>query len=108
MARWIEAKVQEGKILEYLLSPDHPVGGDKAAFFLAVGYTREEWTRLRDDLLQLAGDGKVMAEHETQYGNKYTVDGSITSPTGRRIDVRTVWISDRPNDLPRLVTAYPR
>ncbi|MGH3682777.1 MAG: DUF6883 domain-containing protein [Natronosporangium sp.] len=37
MARWSEAAVDERKILDYLLAVDHPIGGDKAVFFIAVG-----------------------------------------------------------------------
>lgn len=107
MARWSEAKVEERKILDYLLSTDHPVGGDKAVALLAAGYTREEWLRLRDDLLELARHGGVVAEHQTQFGIKHVVDGVIRSPTGRMMGLRTVWISDGPDDPPRLVTAYP-
>jgi hypothetical protein len=38
VVRWSEAQVDERKILDYLLATDHPVGGDKAAFFATVGY----------------------------------------------------------------------
>ncbi|EUA05429.1 hypothetical protein [Mycobacterium kansasii] len=35
------------------------------------------------------------------------VDGVVESPCGRMVALRTVWISDGPGDVPRLVTAYP-
>lgn len=89
MARWGEAEVTERKILDYLLAVDHPVGRDKAAFFIASGYSRTDWTRLRDDLV-------------------HVVDGVIGAPSGRTIGLRTIWISDGAEDPPRLVTAYPR
>ena len=108
MARWNEAQVTEGKILEYLLSADHPTGKDKAAFFAAVGYSREEWNQLRDDLLGLARAGDVVAETPTEYGMKYVLDGVLQTPVGRAVALRTVWIADEPEDPPRLVTAYPR
>lgn len=108
MARWDEAQVTEAKVLGYLLSTDHPTGADKAAFFRAIGYRRSEWTRLRDDLLGLARQGDVADEEKTTYGVKYVVDGSVKSPSGRTVRLRTVWISDEPDGLPRLVTAYPK
>lgn len=101
------ATVDERKILDYLLAVDHPVGGDKAVFFTAVGYRREEWIRLRDDLLSLAHRGEIVAEQETKFGFKYVVDGVIHTPAGRAVSVRTVWISDGNDGPPRLVTAYP-
>ena len=107
VARWDEARVDERKIVDYLLAADHPGGGDKAAFFMSVGYQREEWTRLRDDLVALARRGGEITEYQTPFGTKYVVDGLIQSPDGRMVVLRTVWISDRPDDPPRLVTAYP-
>jgi len=108
MARWEEAQVAEAKILGYLLSTEQPMGADKAAFFSAIGYTRSEWTRLRDDLIDLARRGDLVSEERTTYGVKYVVDGRLAAPTRRAVGLRTVWISEGPNDAPRLVTAYPR
>ncbi len=107
MVQWSEAKIDERKILDYLLSTDHPVGGDKAAFFSAVGYTRNAWTQLRDDLLEVGRHGETVIKQETQFGRKHVIDGVVQSPNGRMIGLRTVWISDGPDDPPRLVTAYP-
>lgn len=54
MARWNDAEISDRKVVDYLFAEDHPVGADKAAFFAAAGYTREDWTRLRDDLILVA------------------------------------------------------
>ncbi len=108
MVRWSEAEVTQRKVLDYLLAADHPVGGDKAAFFTAIGYTRDDWRRLRDDLLRLARNGKVAAEEQTPFGMKYVVDGEIEAPARRSVGLRTIWISDVAGEPPRLVTAYPR
>lgn len=107
MVRWSEAKIDERKILDYLLATDHPVGGDKAAFFIAVGYSRRAWKQLRKDLVELTEHGEIIAKQETAFGHKYVVDGVVQSPSGRMIGLRTVWISDGPDEPPRLVTAYP-
>jgi hypothetical protein len=107
VAQWNKASVDDRKILDYLLASDHSVGGSKAIFFAAVGYTRAEGTRLRDDLLGLPERGEVVSEQRTPFGVKYVVDGTVQSPTGRMTNLRTVWISDGPDDPPRLVTAYP-
>ena len=42
------------------------------------------------------------------YGQKYEVGGFLQGPTGREAPVVTVWIVLRGEDVPRLVTAYPR
>src|SRR5262245_37672420 len=44
---------------------------------------------------------------ESPHGTKYTLDGRIESPSGGAAMIRTIWIVDRGQDAPRLVTAYP-
>lgn len=34
-------------------------------------------------------------------------EGELETPSGRRLGVRTIWIIDRGQERPRLVTAYP-
>jgi hypothetical protein len=38
---------------------------------------------------------------------KYVVAGRVETPSGKRPLVRTIWIVDRGDVVPRLVTAYP-
>ena len=104
---WENAYIEDEKILSYLLYLEHPVGASKAQFFLSVGYTRPEWTRLRDDLLAIARDGTVTAWVESNFGVKTVIDGSATAPNGTEISIRTVWINNRLDEVERLVTAYP-
>lgn len=49
-----EAQLDPEKIRGYLLSPWHPLGKFKAAFFNELGYTVADWQRLADDLLRHA------------------------------------------------------
>jgi len=48
------ALIDPAKLRDYLLSQLHPVGRFKAAFFIALGYSTDQWEVLRDDLLALA------------------------------------------------------
>jgi hypothetical protein len=48
------AIVQKEKITEYLLNPNHPDNGGKAAFFKAGGYRREEWHALAHSFRKIA------------------------------------------------------
>jgi hypothetical protein len=107
VTRWSEAHIDESKVVDYLLATAHPVGGAKAAFFMSLGYRAEDWTRLRDDLVHIAHTGEVIAVDATGYGLKTIVDGVVESPCGRMVTLRTVWISDGPGGVPRLVTADP-
>jgi hypothetical protein len=101
------AIVSRPKICDYLLSPTHPIGRFKAAFFSTLGYTIDNWERLQQDLLELARSGEAFAGQESRYGQKYEVRGTLVGPSGRQADLVTVWIvmSDAP--YPQLVTAYP-
>ncbi|MBC8867919.1 MAG: hypothetical protein H8E44_00790 [Planctomycetes bacterium] len=84
----------------------HPDGGSKAIWFHSLGYRRQDWERLADDLLEIA---RTCDEYETEYsayGVKYKVSGVVGCPGHRPGRVLTVWIVE-PDELPRLVTAYP-
>lgn len=102
------AHVPERKLTGYLLSLSHPVGGPKARFFRQHGFDDSHAGLLRDELLGIAKHAEVADTDETSYGTKYVLDGSVTTPRGEAVSVRTVWmIEDRGPEGPRFVTAYP-
>lgn len=102
------AHVPERKLTGYLLSLSHPVGGPKARFFRRHGFDDSRADLLRDELLGIARQADVKDTEETAYGTKYVLDGSLTTPRGEDLAIRTVWmIEDRGPDAPRFVTAYP-
>jgi Domain of unknown function (DUF6883) len=101
------ADVAEAKIKGYLLNPMHPDGESKARFFMALGFSAENWQVFAAALLRLAAVALVTARVESVHGTKYIVDGAIDTPSGKAPVIRTVWIVDRGGDTPRLVTAYP-
>ena len=103
-----QAIVKESKIKDYLLSDTHVIGKTKAAFFNSVGYSLNEWQKLQKDLTKVAFQYDVNSEVTTEFGIKYTVDGVIESPSGKEINIRTVWIIDKNKNIPYLITAYPR
>jgi hypothetical protein len=95
------------RAIEYLLNDAHPDNGGKALFFAALGFSREESQTLASALLKLAQETEVAITVETSHGIKYIVDGRLSTPSGKRAMVRTVWIVDKGSENPRLVTAYP-
>ena len=101
------AIVSNAKICDYLLSPTHPIGHFKAAFFSALGYTIDNWERLQADLLRLALSGEAFVGQANAYGQKYEVRGILTGPLGRQADLITVWIVLNGGTNPEFVTAYP-
>lgn len=101
------AIVDLNKVTEYLLNAAHPDNGGKAQFFEALGFSLSDSARLVAALRRLAVTGDVALHVESAHGAKYVVDGQFDSPVGKRPVVRAVWIIDKGQDLPRLVTAYP-
>ena len=97
--------IEEAKVRDYLLSPEHPVGRAKAQFFVPLGFERTNWSVLRDQLQQLASvDAELGAS--TRFGQKYVVRGTIHGPMAAA-SIVTVWIVLHGEDFPRFVTAYP-
>ena len=102
-----QAFVSEEKIKGYLLSPSHPTGGGKAAFFCRFGFDASDWRVLAEALLRHAEANEVAKVEDTPFGTRYTVEGRLKSPDGRDPMVRVVWFIEHGEETPRLVTAYP-
>jgi len=101
------AVVADEKIARYLLSPVHPSGRHKAAFFRRFGFTPQHPGALAAALREHACGNEVARLDDTAFGTRYTVEGPLHTPDGRAPLVRTVWFVDHSEELPRLVTAYP-
>jgi hypothetical protein len=63
---------------------------------------------LEGDLQEVARSGLVTETVTTPFGTKYVVDGRVTTPSGRELVLRTVWMIASNEEVPRFVTAYPR
>jgi hypothetical protein len=99
-------RIEEKKLVEYLLNINHPEGQSKAVFFRQCGFQKSEWEALAAALRKHAQRHEVTETRRTGYGTHYVVEGKIETPDMERPFIRTVWIEedDRP---PRLVTAHP-
>ncbi len=107
-----KAVVEENKITGYLLSPDHPDGRSKAEFFTRFGFRREQPALLADALRKHGTVHPVTKAAQSAWGTRYSVDGELDCPDGRRPRLRTVWIvettgEDAEEMPPRLITAHP-
>lgn len=101
------AVIDPRKLHGYLLSRSHQVGRFKAAFFLALGYSPEDWRRLEADLRSEHLTQDATAEARTSYGRKYTIRATLVGPSGDSADILSVWFVRRGEEFPRFVTAYP-
>lgn len=101
------AVVDPIKVRDYLLSLEHPVGRGKARFFLALGFSRSDWSALQRAFLAVAEQSEAIPLAESPYGQKYEARAIIQGPRGQAAEVVTIWIVLADEDFPRLVTAYP-
>ena len=100
------AMLDQAKVRDYLVSPEHRVGSAKARFFAQLGFDHRNWTLLRDKLHGFAQQEAQLAG-STRFGQKYVVPGTIQGPSGRAAQLVVVWIILSGEDFPRFVTAYP-
>ena len=77
------AVVDGAKIAEYLLNPEHADNGGKAAFFVALEFSRSDWDTFADALRRLALTADVTESMETVHGKKYIVEGELENPAGK-------------------------
>ncbi|MDQ3460422.1 MAG: hypothetical protein M3498_14160 [Deinococcota bacterium] len=101
------AYIPPAKLENYLLSLIHPLGKSKAKLLRAAGFDSKSANVLARHLLTIASSEEVQESVLTPYGMKYLVDGSIRTPLGKSLLLRTVWIVERGETKPRFVTAYP-
>jgi hypothetical protein len=67
------AVVEDAKIRDYLLSPTHPVGRFKSVFFVALGYSADQWELLREALLELARTADATPGQASPFGLKFEI-----------------------------------
>lgn len=101
------AVIDSEKLRDYLLSPLHPVGRFKVAFFSSLGYRQEDWRQLEADLRRQHLIKDAVLCRETSYGRKYEIRGKIKGPAGKAREVVSIWIVLVDEKVPRFVTAYP-
>jgi len=101
------AVIEPAKLRDYVLSEEHPIGRYKAAVFKKLGYTRENWKNLDEDIRQQILTGQFEQVETTPFGKKYVITGILTGPSGDAAPVLTVWIVKRGEEIPTFVTIYP-
>src|ERR1041385_4598420 len=72
-----------------------------------LGFAPDDWATFAAALRTLAEATSVAKSMESPHGTKYVLDGRLKTPSGKSPVVRTIWIVDRGQAAPRLVTAYP-
>ncbi|MDH4101488.1 MAG: hypothetical protein OEV28_13045 [Nitrospirota bacterium] len=93
--------------LQYLLSETHPIGKTKSKYLRSAGFNETNIGSLKQGLINIAQSEDIIEAISSSHGVKYVIDGSIKTPAGNLITMRTVWIIDKEQESPRFVTAYP-
>ena len=101
------ALIDEAKIRKYLLASTHPQGWSKAHFFTSLGFRPAAWRQLAAALRAHVQDHHCEESVVSSYGVKYIVRGALRTPTGRVVDIVSIWIVEHGRRRPRFVTAYP-
>ena len=102
------ASIERERVVSFLLNVGHLYSGSRARTFRQFGYNEESVTQFEDDLLSVARLEEVAQVRQVAEAMRYTIDGVLTTPSGRPLTVRTVWEIRRGTDHPRLLTAFPR
>ena len=76
------ALIDEHKVRGYLLSRSHPIGRFKAVFLARAGFEAENWSDLVSELRELAVQGDAVRGEESEFGEKYTISGTLKGPRG--------------------------
>jgi hypothetical protein len=103
-----EITIDPRKLTDYALDPESPRGKDKALMFQRhLGYTKENYQILLDQVKDLILDAEAIPQGEDQFGTRYQVDLEILGiePQQREI-VRTGWIIIPNSQQAKLTTLY--
>lgn len=70
-----------------------------------------EWGKLADALRLHAEQHEVVETQDVLEGTKYVIEGELETPNRTTSDrlprLRSIWMIDTGNNIPRFVTAYP-
>lgn len=100
------AIIDERKLIGYALNPNHPTGSHKARRILsALGLDASHSTQIIEAIRIALNTHHAVEGSSIQWGRVFTVDFSLTGPVGEAI-VRTSWIIDNENDVPRMTSFY--
>lgn len=100
------AQVPIEKLRDYSLDANHPVGKHKARVFeSALGMTSDDALRLRELILRAILTNRAVEQGTNTHGTRYSVDFQAFGVKGS-IKVRTAWIIDCGETIPRLTSCY--
>ena len=101
-----QAVVDIAKLRDYSLNPLHPEGKHKARVFAAaLGFSLSDAEKLRAMIIAAISTEDDDAGPTDEHGARYAVDFSTQGLRGM-VTIRTAWIIDRGETVPRMVSCY--
>ena len=101
------AIVSLSRLRDYNLNPDHPTGKHKARVLLAaLGFTQTDAQRLQTILKRIARTHPAIKGDADEYGQRYTIDFELENEAGDAIDLRSGWMIDEGETVPRCLTVF--
>ena len=99
--------VNPQKISNYLLNVNHPDGGSKAKLLIGFGFDLNHVSVLENTIINQAMFNDVSKVIPSTFGEKYLVEGNIKTPSGKFLQVRTVWVKELKEETVKFITLYP-
>jgi hypothetical protein len=101
-----QTTIDIAKLRDYSLNELHPEGKHKARVFAAVlGFSRADAEKLRGMIVSAISNEEAIVRVADEHGKRYVVDFSTQGLHGI-VRIRTAWIVDRGERMPRLVSYY--
>jgi hypothetical protein len=100
------AVIDLAKLRDYSLNPAHPEGKHKARVLAAMlGYTAKDAEKLHEIILAAVLQNEATEGTRDEHGTRYRVDFETQGKRGA-VMIRTAWIVDTGETVPRLVSCY--
>lgn len=103
-----KAEIPLAKLANYALDPNHPTGGHKARRIkAALGFEAADAGRVAEMVRSAVSAYPAVAGASNAWGQVFSVDMPLTGSGGTAI-VRTAWIIESGQHVPRLTSFYVR
>ncbi|MEP7171671.1 MAG: DUF6883 domain-containing protein [Bacteroidota bacterium] len=93
-------EIADEKLTDYLLVQKEK--NDKSAFLFRLGYTKENWKELQDDIKYIATHNEAVLQLQTPFGNMYEVKGRL-----KNLSIVTIWLLAIGTEKYKFITLFP-
>lgn len=101
-----DVEIDERKLIDYALSPTHPIGKHKARLFEArLGLGRADASALVDALVNAAATDTALLGEEDQWGSRYRID-FLFRFGGHSAIITSSWIVPADGTRTRLTSVF--